>query len=348
MTHSKSLNNPLGKVRSPGIALVAICLLGLLSLLLAACGDAPAQQQSEKTYDVGVFFDADNASFLTRFDGLKEGMKGLGYTEGKNVRYQVLNTSGQTPEQEQASLKEFGAKNYDAYWSVTATTAQKLKDIIAKKPIVIAGLPDAVAFGIVKSIEKPGGNLTGVDPLNTVLAPKRLELLAQLDPSIRSVYVIYNPKLNIQVSQLPAMREIASKNNLTLIEKPISTKEESKQLVPAFKASEAQAIMISGLLSYSLSGPELKEVVEREKLVMVGMERANLNLGAMFVYGANNLAIGKQSTEYVYKVLRGVDPGGLPILQPDKIEFVLNQKLADQWGRKFPEKVISSADELVK
>jgi putative ABC transport system substrate-binding protein len=271
--------------------LAGIALL-LSVLVLAACGDA---QNTNKVYNVGIYLDATSATFLNRMEGMKEGMKALNYVEGKTIIYNVLNTTGMTAEQEKAALNDLAAKNYDAYVVVSSQSAGKVKDLITKKPIVVAGFPDAVALGLIKSAEKPGGNMTGVENLNTELSPKRLEMLNRLDPSIKSVYMLYNPTMQIQLLNLEKMQATAKELGINLIIKQVTNKEESKKIVSQFKYSEAQAVITIGLTSISVSADELKTIIPQEKMILVGMERANLDLGAMFSYcnaplGLDNLS----------------------------------------------------------
>jgi putative tryptophan/tyrosine transport system substrate-binding protein len=338
-----------------GLALVWLAL----SIGLAACGDAApattpgananvaAPAKDGKTYTVGIFLDGQSAGFNERFGGLKDGLKNLGYEEGKNINFIQLNTTGMATEQEETALKEFAAKNYDAYWLVSGIAGRKIKPHVTQKPIIICGMPDAVVANLVKAVEQPGVNITGIDNLNTQLTAKRLEMLKRINPALEAVYVVHS-KANAQVIHIPALKEAAEKLNVKVIEKVITSKEESAQIVPNFKASEAQAILPIGVSPYGFSGEHFKEVVEREKLMLVGMDRTNLNTNALFSYGANNYLIGKQSTEYLFKVLRGSNPATMPVLQPDKIELLLNQKIADKLGIKIPDAVVSSADEIVK
>jgi putative ABC transport system substrate-binding protein len=318
-----------------------------LSLFLGACGDA--QQADNKVYNVGVYIDAASVANLPRFDGLKDGMKSLGYVEGKNIQYQVVQISQDTtPEQETTIMTGFAAKNYDAYWLISSQSALKFKTMITQRPIIVAGMPDPVEVGLVKSVDKPGVNISGVDNLNVKLTSKRLELLMKIKPDLKGVYLVFNPKSTNQQLYVQDVHDTATRLGVILIDKPITTKEDSIKAVSGFNVKEAQAVLPMGNNSYSVIKNELSPVMQREKLILIGIDRNSLNDNALFSYGANNYELGKQSTEYLSKVLHGIDPATLSVLQADKIEFILNKKMADQLGLQLLEGVVSSADEVLR
>ena len=311
------------------------------TLLLSACGE------QAKSYNLGVLIDSN--SLLPKVDGLKDGLKALSYTEGQNINFQVLNISGFSQDQQQAALKDFAARNYNAYWVASGPAAALLQPFISNQPIIVAGVADPVAQGVVKNTEQPGTNVTGIDSLNTELTLKRIEILLSIDPTIRKAYLVYDATNKADTAYLAPIRAKASQLGVTLLEKPIPSFQASADIVAQFKASEAPAVIMVGvaLFNKNMDLNALKSVVTREKLLLVGGERFNLDVGAIFSYGSPYTALGRQSAYYVDKILHGSNPAGMPLLQPDKLELILNQKLADQFGRKFPTPVFESADQIV-
>ncbi len=273
-------------------SLALFIITWLTILVLAACGE------QDKAAEIGVYID--NAIQIPRFDGLKEGLKGLGYVEGRNIRFQVLNGVGTLQEQaKNPALREFIDKNYQIYWTTNGTAAELLKQAgLVKQPLVVSGFSDPVARGLVQSLDRPGANMTGVDSINTELTTKRLNWLLKFDPTIRSVYLIYDSKSSSQTSYLAAIRAEAGRLGVKLIEKTASSKPESKSLLVNLKASEAQAILTVGIspLTQTLDETELKAVIEREKLVLIGGDRTHLELGALLTYGSSYNATGQQSS----------------------------------------------------
>ncbi len=324
-------------------ALALSCLLCFTPFLLGACGN------ETKVYTVGIYLD--NVSQASRIEGLKDGLKAFGYTEGKNLRFeQVTGTDFNNPEQLKAALKDLAAKNYEVYWVNNGTAAETFKQAEIKQPLVVAGFTDPVARGLIQSVERPGTNMTGVDSINNGLTVKRLKWLIRLDPTIRSIYLIFDPKSQSQVGYLSVIRAEANRLGITLLEKPLPSRQESKSILANFNAQEAQAILpIGGApLAQSADPATLKMVIEREKLILIGTDRSHLEFGALLSYGGAYYALGKQSAIYISKILRGANPADLPVLQADQIELVLNQKLANQQNRQFSELLLSAADDIIK
>jgi putative tryptophan/tyrosine transport system substrate-binding protein len=315
------------------------------SLLLVACGNT-----NSKVYNIGVYLN--NELNRPKFEGLKEGLKALNLVEGKNVIFHELNVSGLKGEQIENAVKDFGAKNFDLYWTSTDSTAVSLKKHIGTKPLVVAGLANPIEAGLVQSLEKPGGNVTGVSNLATEFTLDRLRLLTKLDWNIRGVYLAYDPKNAAHTNFLPKAREEATRLGFTPIDQPLADADSVKKAITTMKYSEGQAHFYLGTIP-PLFIPEVgnsfvKTALE-EKIVMIRALRVDITIGnAMISYGSNQTHQGYQSAGYASKILNGVSPAQLPVEQVSKTELLLNQKLADQWGLKFPDAIVKSADDLIK
>lgn len=320
------------------IYLTLLVLLPCASLL-AACGE------SNKVFEVGIY--NDTPGFVARLDGLKDGLKSLGYVEGTNIDYHTLNPANLASNQQTAALTNFVSKNYNAYVVVSAISAQKLKQAGETQPLLVLGLVDGVNNKLIQSLDHPGTNVTGIDSLNTALSTKRLQWLARFDPTIHQAYLLYNPQTLAETDQLPAMRSEAATLGITLIEKTAVTPSDVKQVLASLKAVEAPALLTVGALVFSAAGDNLKTMVEREKIVVVGGQSSHLGQDALFSYGANDFALGRQGATYLDNILHGSDPAILPVVPADKLELVLNQKLADQLGLKFPPVMTEAADNIV-
>lgn len=319
----------------------AIILISIPTLLTACNNQA-------KVYDVGIYISGVNLD--SRIQGLKDGLQSLGYNENINIRYHELNTTKMTAAQETIALKDFAAKNYDVYWVINGSGGVKAKQTITNRPIIVAGLVDAVATNTVKSLDHPGGNLTGIDSLSFQEDPARLDLLLQLDPTIRKVYFVYDTtSVYSTQANLAATRQEAQKLDVTLLDMPYKGTDKAAASATLLKMSskEAQAIITLGLSPFLNAADVLKQVVDREKLLLIGTDRSNLNYDAIFSYGGNDTAIGQQSASYVDKILLGTDPGSLPVQPIDQINFVLNQKLANQFGINIPTTLTEAADSIV-
>lgn len=315
----------------------------ILLVLLSACGE------QENIVEVGVYLDT--ATQLQRIDGLKEGLKTFGYLEGKNIRFQQLNGFDFEQGRLEGAVKDFIGKNYKVYWTTNGSAADLLKKAgLAKQPLVVSSFSDPVARGLVQSIEQPGTNMTGIDSINTELTIKRLNWLAKTDSAIRSIFLLYDQGSSSQTKYLPVIRKEAARLNLKLVEKPLSGRANGTEVMRQLKAREAQAILTVGIapLNQMLDAKELKMIVEREKLALIGGDRSHFDSGALIIYGSSYYEVGRQSAPFVSKILNGANPAQIPLEQPKKIELILNQKLATELGYKFSEALTLAADEVIK
>lgn len=325
----------------PSIWLVTLPLLLCFNVLLSACGE------QNQVYDLGIYLDS---PFINpKVQGLKDGLKALGYSEGSTIRYQIFDPNNISQDQLPAKLKEFATRGYPVYWTSSNQGALELTQAGLNKPLIVAGLTNPVQSGLIKNYYQPATNLNGVDSLNTELTLNRLNLLLSFDPSIRKVYLLYDAGSPSDIKYLETLRAEASRLGIALLEKPVQNKAASKEILSQLKASEASAILTVGdtVFEDKLDLDLLKSVVTNEKLVLVGLDRSDLDFGALFSYGSDFTGLGRQSAAYVDRIFHGVNPATMPLLQPTQLELVLNQKLAIQIERKFSDEEVATADEVI-
>jgi putative ABC transport system substrate-binding protein len=310
-------------------------------MLLTACGDT-----QDKVYNLGVY--AEDYNVPDRITGLKDGLKALGYVEGKNLNIQILDVSNLPAEQHATALKDFVAKtNFDAYFTLDTLRAQSLKPLVGNKPIIGGGLDEPVLADLVQSDAQPGTNITGVDDTINQIVLNDLGWMLKINPTIHQVYLLYNPQTPSQKGFLEPIRAEATRLNVQLVEKA----ESPQNLIPIvtqLNTTEAQAILILDWSVPYVATKQLKAAVSSNKFLMNGIEPSNYDVGSAFIYDANNYNIGHQSAAYVDKILHGASPSQLPLLKPEKYQLHLNQKVADQLGFQFPPAVLAAADEVIK
>ena len=326
----------------PLVWAITLPVLLVFNLVLSACGE------QNQVYDLGIYLDSPFIS--PKVDGLKEGLKALGYSEGSVIRYQIFDPKNIPPDQLPAKLKEFVAKGYSAYWTSSNQGALGLTQAgLNNKPLIVAGFTNPVQSGLIKNYYQPATNLNGVDSLSTELTLNRLNLLLSFDPSIRKIYLLYDATSQADIKYLETLRAEASRLGIAFLEKPVPNKTASKEIISQLKASEASAILTVGdtVLEDKLDLDLLKTVVTNEKMVLVGPDRSELDYGALFSYGSDFTGLGRQSAAYVDRVFHGLNPATMPLLQPTQLELVLNQKFALQIGRKFSDEEVVTADEVI-
>jgi putative tryptophan/tyrosine transport system substrate-binding protein len=328
-----------------GLLLAALLLA---SLLFSACG------QETKIYNIGIYHGISTVEGQkNRLDGLKEGLKSLGFVEGVNFKFHELSIRDLPAAQQEPALKEFAAKNHHIYWTASDTNTLTLRKHVTTKPIVVAGLSSPVELGLVKNLARPEGNITGVGNLLTEFTLDRLRLLARLNAGVQKVYILYDATDPGQVNFLPKVREEAVRLNLGLIEKPFTTdKAAAIGMLNSLNDDEAQAELTLGSVKV-LNSPEMVapfiEVPEREKILRVRSVRLDITQGAATIsYGGSLFWQGRQSAAYLTKILNGSKVAELPVEQVSKTELLVSQKMLDRWGWKFPEAFMQTVDEVIK
>ena len=213
-------------------------------------------------------------------------------------------------------------------------------------PIVMMVFPDPVAEGMVASLARPGGNVTGLTGLNPELNTKRLEILKDVIPKLTRVGIL-QPEQSF-VSQIKELRTAAVALKLNLVE--IET-EADKGLEVAFqtaKQKQANAIVISGARRFFAERKLIVELAGKYRLPLIYPQKEFVNQGGLMSYGADTADLYRRAAGYVDKILKGAKPADLPVQQATKFEFVINLKAAKQIGLTIPVRVLERANQVIK
>ena len=226
----------------------------------------------------------------------------------------------------------------------TAKAAQMATDRI---PIVFIGGGDPVELGLVKSLARPGGNLTGIASLDVELAPKRLEIFRELVPGLKRVLLIYDGTHKQTVDQLEPYRVAARTLGLTLVERPVRTQEEAGAVLSGLRRGEVDGIFAPRVLSLNIPG---FIVATGAKGTIPTMFQAAFfaERGGLASYGAVDGELGRQAARLVDKILKGAKPADLPVEQPTKFELVINLNTAKALGLTIPRSLLQRADRLIQ
>lgn len=323
---------------------ILLANLFIAALLLSGCG-----AQQPKTYRVGVL--SGLAPFASMADGFKAKMAELGYVEGKNITYDVQQTSD--PAGEQRAAKKFVADKVDLIFSFPTEASLSAKDAVqgTKIPVVFASavIEDS---NLVQSVREPGGNITGVRFPGPELIAKRFELLHNLVPQLKRVGVIYNPNYPANKSSLEALRPAVAAAGVTLVEVPVNSVADIQADLQA-RAQAADlgmdAILIStDDLSQSPDGWALiSKFATEHKLPVAGSAAYEADSGAVFSYIPDNIATGKLAAPLADKIFKGLQAGTLPVGTPEAF-LRLNYKRAQELGLTVPEGLLKQANEIIR
>jgi putative ABC transport system substrate-binding protein len=279
--------------------------------------------------------------------GLRDGLQALGYREDKDFTIGVRFTQGESSELQAAAL-DLVRRGADIIVTTeggnTAKAAQMATDRI---PIVFIGGGDPVELGLVKSLARPGGNLTGIASLDVELAPKRLEIFREMVPGLKRVLFVYDATNRHAVEQLEPYRAAARILGLTLVERPARNQEEAGAIISGLRRGDVDGIFAPRVLSLNIPG-FIVAISAKGTFPTMFQAAFFAERGGLASYGATDGDLGRQAARLVDRILKGAKPADLPVEQPTKFELVINLKTAKALGLSIPTSLLQRADRLVQ
>jgi putative ABC transport system substrate-binding protein len=312
-------------------------------MLLALC--SPAQAQQTKAHRVGVIHQG--GPYQAVVDGLRAGLRELGYEEGKHIVFEIRDTKGE-PKLVEEAAKTLEQEKVSLIYSVTTSATTVVKKFTSHTPIVFSVGTDPVTSGLVQSFGKPGGRLTGVQYSTTDLTAKRLELLKEILPKLDRVITFYNPKNPSAVQAAALAREAARQFGIHIVERHAASPEELRDGLGAMKPREADAYFYVSDAMVNSHARLVIDAATSKKLPAMFSEKNPVAMGGLASYGQNFHETGRLSAKYVQKVMTGANPGGLRVETVDKFELVINLKTARQIGLTIPPNVLARADRVIR
>jgi putative ABC transport system substrate-binding protein len=304
-------------------------------------------QGDSQTPRIGILIRKAEQTDSKSISGLRAALKELGYQEGKNILIEVRNARGKRGALKLAAV-ELVKKKTDLIFTTGSSATLAAMAATTEIPIVFRHPLDPVALGLVKSMERPGGNVTGVAGLSVQQAETRLEILKEIVPTLRRVlifYDIYNP---ISRGHF-AIAEVAATNlGLHVAEHPIKNDKELKDSIKRFKKKEGDAFYhVSDVLVQS-QADFIFRVARQKKLPTMFGRSAWAARGSLAGYGPNNFEMGRQAASLVDKILKGARPENLPIERAKKFDLFINLRTASVIGITVPRDVLSRADKIIR
>ena len=316
---------------------------------LTACGAVVDAQQPGKIFRIG-FLDSSTASgSAVLVDAFRQELRKLGWIEGKNITIEY-----RFAEQRSERVAEFAADlvrlNVDLIVASGGVTPTAAKGATTTIPIVMANSADPVGEGVVASLARPGGNITGNASLSPELNTKRLEVLKDAVPGLDRVGLLRLPGNIIgQDFQLKELRPAAQGLKLKLEE--IETELDARNLESAFetaKQKQVKAIMTTTTRPFFAERKRIVELAVKYRLPAIYFQKGFVDEGGLMSYGADYDDLYRRAAVYVDKILKGAKPADLPVQQATKFEFVINLKAAKQIGLTIPNRVLERANKVIK
>ena len=321
-------------------------LLTLLGATLTSASPTSAQPSGRLTR-IGRLSPLSEAAERPMLDGLRAGLRDLGWIEGRNVAFELRFANGQL-ERLPALAEELVRERVDVIVTGSNPGALAAKRATASIPIVFVTTGDPIEGGLVASLARPEGNLTGVTTLGVKLNAKRLELLKETLGSIGRIAVLSNPGSPYtdefrKISDATA-RALALDIQLVEVRDPAG-------LTAAFdtaRAKRADAIMVLADIVFVTHRLRIVELAASHRIPAIYPDRAFADAGGLMFYGAGLPDMYRHAAIHVDKILKGAMPADLPVQQPTKFELVINLKTAKALGLKVPESFLLRADEIIE
>lgn len=316
-----------------------------LALILAAPvpGQAQSRDPVKRVAYVNLFLKGPSAPFL---DSFRERMAELGWKDGKNVSIEAYDALG-SPEKLAAIMQELTRSKVDLIVAMCTPEANAAKKATSTIPVVIAAVGDPVAAGLVASLARPGGNITGVSSSMLPLSAKRVSLLKEAFPRVKRVTVIWNPERKDNGPEVAIMQETAKRLGMEMASAPVRTREELATVLEMLAVDGTQAVLNAG---DNLLSSEARGIVDRAAHLRIpGMyeERIFVENGGLMSYGPDLRIQHRRAADYVDRIFRGAKPADLPMEQPSRFELVVNRAAARRLGVEFPPNILLQADRVV-
>ena len=323
-----------------------LALSVIACVFVAAAGVAEAQQ-SKRVPRIGYLAAATADAQTARTEAFRQGLRQLGYVEGKNITIEYRHAEGK-PDRLPDLAAELVRLNVDIIVAQNNTVAHAALNVTKIIPIVRASGADPVAAGLVSSLGRPGGNVTGLTNLTTDLGVKRLELLKEILPRLARVAVLPSPGGRRQ--ELKEMQAAAPslQIQLQILEIPVAD-DLPKAFEGATKAGAGALAVTSDPTGLFISSrKQIVELAAKNRLPAIFTSSSWVGAGGLMSYAADSLEHYRRAAVYVDKILKGTKPADLPIEQPTKFEFVINLKTAKQIGLTIPPNVLVRADRVIR
>ena len=321
-----------------------------IALIFAMCGAVAEAQQPKKVPRIGYLSNSDPTSESGRSEAIRLALRELGYIEGQNIAIEYRYTEGNLDRLPELAA---GLVRLKVDLIVTAggpTWVQAAKEATKTIPIVMVGIgANPVEAGLVESLARPGGNVTGITNFTTELGGKRLELLKEVVPKLANVAVLYDPANPATVLELKEVLRVAARAlRLTVRSWEIRAADDFEKVIAAISKERPDGLYEAG------GGPLMRTNWKRiagfalkSRLPSVG-NREYVDAGGLMYYGADLADSYRRVATYIDRILKGAKPGDLPVAQPTKFELVINQKTAKQIGLTIPNSVLAKTDRVVK
>jgi putative ABC transport system substrate-binding protein len=323
-----------------------ITVLTLCALLFALCFQAQAQQP-KKVPRIGYLPSGPISERVHLWDAFRQGMRELGYVEGQNITL-VFPSAEVTPERLPHLAVELVSLKVDVIVAAGTPAVQAAKEATKTIPIVTPITTEPLETGLVASLARPGGNITGLSYMSSDLSGKRLELLREVVPGVSRIAVLSNPS-SATVPPMMRKTEVAARAlGVQLQRLEVHGPDDFERVFQAATKERAGALITLDDAFAFTQRTRIVKLATKNRLPAIYGFREFVEVGGLMSYAANLSDMYRRAATYVDKILKGTKPADLPVEQPMKFELVINLKTAEQIGLTIPPNVLVRADKVIK
>jgi ABC-type uncharacterized transport system substrate-binding protein len=313
----------------------------LLGGAAAAWPLAARAQQSAKIPRVGIIDDT------PVWNAFRRGLRDLGYLEGQNIAFDYRYAGG-VPERLAEVAAELVQSPVDVIATYGTPPTRAAKQATTTIPIVMIGIGDPVGAGLVASLARPGGNITGNSILGPDVAGKRLQLITEVIPSASRIAFLWNPDNASHPAQLQELQAAASTLSMKLLPVAVHSSDEFQNAFAAVMRERADAFLMTADPFHMLNIGRIIDFLTNNRLPAMFLTREVVVAGGFMSYGASLPDLFRRGATYVHRILQGTKPADLPVEQPVKFDLIVNLKTAKEFGLKIPESFLLRADEVIE
>jgi len=298
-------------------------------------------QQPGKIPRIGIIDDA------PRWNAFRHGLRDLGYLEGQNIAFDYAYADG-VPERLAGAAGALVRRPVDVIATFGTPASFAAKQATTTIPIVMISIGDAVRTGLVPSLARPGGNITGNIILGPDVGAKRLQILKEVIPTVSRVAFLFNPDNASNVLQLEEIQAAAPTLGVTVISVSVSPRIEFETAFAAMMKECPDAFAMTAEPVHQIRIAWIMDFMAKNRLPAVYQLSANVRAGGLMSYGASEPDLFRRAAGYVHKILQGTKPADLPVEQPVKFELAVNLKTAKAIGLTLPPGILALADEVIE
>jgi len=323
---------------------IASLLTAALLLLAVRVGVAA---QAPRPWKIAILIAQAGPSEDQTTRGLRDGLKELGYVERKNVVIEIDDMKGKTGALEAAAV-ELARKKVDLIFTSGTRATRAVMAATQTIPIVFRHPADPVTMGFVKSLERPGGNVTGVSAFSGSTVQKRFEILKEFAPRVRRAQIFYDSNNPFARENVAAAKKAGEAYGIEVVDHSIKTPDELKTALGALEKSDEEAIFeVSDDLVESQA--ELLFDAARQNGMPSIFEGADWAVkGSLLSYGANYYQMGRQAARLINRIFRGEKPGNIPAERANKYDLMVNLRMARAIGLEIPPATLKKADKVIR